>query len=157
MRFLVFSDTHRHTERMEEIILQQMARTDAVIHLGDEVTDAEYMREKFPELPFSIVGGNSDYTYPVQEQVLEMEGKRIFLTHGHTYHVKFGYAQAIEAARQRSCDVLLFGHTHLAYECYDNGLYIMNPGSLTLPADRRHSYGVLDISASGMTAYPVFL
>ncbi len=43
--------------------------------------------------------------------------------------------------------VLLFGHTHNAVTEYEDGLYIMNPGSLS---GSTGTYGTLDIVPAGI-------
>ena len=64
------------------------------------------------------------------------------MTHGHTYHVKYGLSELKMSARSAKADILLYGHTHDPYTEYDDGLYIMNPGAvLGYPSE----YGVIDI------------
>lgn len=153
MRILVFSDTHRHTGEMERIVAAQRTRTDCVFHLGDLESDAQRLRDCFPGLPVVNVAGNGDFGSQNLEAELVLENRRILLTHGHLFHVKSGYRMAIDEAKRRHCDVLLFGHTHQAYEAYEDGLYILNPGSLTSPADGHRSYGILDLTPAGIVAY----
>ncbi len=43
-------------------------------------------------------------------------------------------------------DILLFGHTHVPYTAYDDGMYIMNPGSIGYTG----TYGIVDITPSGI-------
>ena len=71
------------------------------------------------------------------------------MMHGHRKNVKFGYYGAVLAARQENADILLFGHTHSAMTDYDDGLYIMNPGSLGQAG--YPTYGIIDITSSGIT------
>ena len=73
----------------------------------------------------------------------------MFATNGHAYDVKSGLYRAVMAAREQKADVLLYGHTHCALEDYDDGLYILNPGSLSRGS--RPSYGLLDITPQGIT------
>lgn len=62
-------------------------------------------------------------------KVMELEGKRILMTHGHRYGVKSGYLRAVYAAKEQQADILLFGHTHRA-ECFqEEGLWVLNPGA----------------------------
>lgn len=49
------------------------------------------------------------------------------------------------AAKERGADVLLYGHTHVPMTDYEDGLYILNPGSL-----RSGTYGVVDLSGAGV-------
>ena len=63
------------------------------------------------------------------ERLLEIEGVRILMLHGHTRHVKSSPMAAVYAAREYGADVLLFGHTHVPLVDYDGTLWVMNPGA----------------------------
>ena len=58
------------------------------------------------------------------------------------------------AARERKAQVALFGHTHHALEEYDDGLYLLNPGSLN---SWEPSYGTVDITPQGIVTNVVKL
>lgn len=147
MRILVVSDTHRDRYALQTAILKQ-PKAEVVIHLGDGEEEATQMKADFPEKMFLQVRGNCDWNslLPV-EGLRNIGGKNIFYTHGYTYNVKYGTYEIISAARERKANVLLFGHTHNAVTEYSNGLYIMNPGSLS---GSRGTYGVLDITDAGI-------
>ena len=80
----------------------------------------------------------------VREEILA--GKRFFLTHGHLYGVKSDLTRVVYAARERSADILLYGHTHVPETDYEDGLYILNPGSI----HGGGTYGVADLSPAGV-------
>ncbi|HHW32361.1 MAG TPA: phosphodiesterase [Clostridiaceae bacterium] len=62
---------------------------------------------------------------------------RIFLTHGHIYNGE-------NLPNLRTGDVLFHGHTHVPVIDQKNGIYIINPGSITFPKDGYpNSYGIL--------------
>ena len=152
MRILVVSDTHGSGELLQQVILAQ-PNAAAVIHLGDGAREAQDMAQRFAPLPFYQVQGNCDWgmaasDLPVSRLEL-LGGKRVIATHGHAYDVKSGLYRAVMAAREQKADVLLYGHTHCALEDYDDGLYILNPGSLSRGS--RPSYGLLDITPQGIT------
>lgn len=147
MRILVVSDTHGNDRNLRQAILCQPT-ADLVIHLGDGEAETERARLSFPEKMFLQVRGNCDWgsSLPVTGEYTA-EGVKIFYTHGHAYGVKSGLYTAVCAARERRAQVLLYGHTHNAYTDYDDGLYIMNPGSLS---GWKASYGTLDITPQGI-------
>ncbi len=147
MRILVVSDTHRDAYSLRKAILEQ-TKAEVVIHLGDGADEAQEMKESFPEKMFLIVRGNCDWgsSLPVYGEVTAL-GKKIFFSHGYTYNVKYGLWEAISAARAQKADVLLFGHTHIALTDYQDGLYIMNPGSLS---GSTGTYGTVDITPAGI-------
>jgi hypothetical protein len=117
------------------IIEQFKAKTaalDYIIHLGDLVRDAEYLTEKFPDIPVLYVYGNGDFSYDRREQEKEFEigGKRFFILHGHTKNV-YNPDSLKSLAEQKKPDIILYGHTHIPREDYHNGTYIICPGSIS--------------------------
>ena len=147
MRILVVSDTHRDGSSLRRAIMSQ-PEAEAVIHLGDGAEEAEEAKLDFPGKMFYLVRGNCDWgcTLPT-EGLAELGGKRIFYTHGYTYRVKYGSYEAVSAARSEKADILLFGHTHEPFTSYEDGLYIMNPGSLH---GSLGTYGTIDITPAGI-------
>ncbi len=147
MRILVVSDTHRDQYALEQAVLRQ-PKAEVVIHLGDGADEAENVKMKFPGKMFLQVRGNCDWgsTLPPDGEIT-LEGKRIFYTHGYAYNVKYGLYPVCCAAREKKADIVLFGHTHQAVTDYDNGLYIMNPGSLH---GSLGTYGIIDITPAGI-------
>ena len=130
MRILVVSDTHRDSWSLQEAILRQ-PKAEVVIHLGDGADEAEMIKQKFPEKQFYMVRGNCDWSCNLpMEQIVTLEGRRIFFTHGYAQNVKYGLYQLKSEAREQGADVALFGHTHESMTDYEDGLYLMNPGSL---------------------------
>ena len=79
-------------------------------------------------------------------EIAQVGGKRLFVTHGHLYQAKFTIYNMICAAREEKADILLYGHTHCAMNEYDDGLYIMNPGSCH---GSGATYGYIDITDKG--------
>jgi phosphoesterase, MJ0936 family len=66
------------------------------------------------------------------------ENKRLFLTHGHIFNDK-------KLPPLSSGDVFFFGHTHIPVAKKENGITIINPGSISLPKEGNpNTYGVLE-------------
>lgn len=129
MRILVLSDSHGCVENMARAVEREQPRE--IWHLGDCVRDAEQLRQLFPNIPLELVPGNCDYGALDQpERLLEREGRRVLLMHGHTRRVKNGPLSAVYAAREYGADILLFGHTHQPLVDRNGELWIMNPGSI---------------------------
>ena len=147
MRILVVSDTHGDSRSLRQAILSQPS-AEAVIHLGDSQGEVEQARLAFPAKTFLPVRGNCDWgsSLPTVGE-FDAQGHKIFYTHGHLYGVKSGDYNIISAARERKAEVLLFGHTHVAREDYEDGLYIMNPGRLS---GWEPTYGIVDITPQGI-------
>lgn len=146
MRVLVVSDVHGREQRLCQVLeAQPTART--VIFLGDGLRQVENVMERYPDRTFYTVPGNCDFAaagIPVRQETFD--GKRFYFTHGHLHGVKQGLYRLDLAAREAGADVVLFGHTHVAYEEYADGLYLMNPGSLGYDG----TYGYVDIVGGGI-------
>lgn len=150
MRIVVLSDTHRNISDLVKAVEQQ-GKADVFIHLGDLESDVEYVKNMFPDKRFLNVPGNCDFgSQDAVDGEIVLSGKRIFYTHGHAYHVKFGTYDIICEARRRKADILLFGHTHVPVNAYEDGLYIMNPGSIGHPVEGGPTYGIIDITHAGI-------
>lgn len=151
MKVLVFSDSHGDITRMKEVI-ERTSGIEMVIHLGDLVKDAEKIRDIYKELKIEYIAGNNDWFSVIpKEKVLNIEGKRIFITHGDIYGVKNNYSRIIKKGQELGVDLVLFGHTHLPYENYVDNLILINPGSITLPVSSSGpTYCILEISPSGI-------
>ncbi len=147
MKLLVVSDTHGNEQCLRQAIEQQPAAR-MVLHLGDGAREAQTVAGDTPDKPFYIVRGNCDWGQTLPEVgLIEVSGRRIFYTHGYRYQVKAGIYTAVCAAREQKADILLFGHTHEPFTEYEDGLYILNPGSL---AYGRATYGLIEITPSGI-------
>ena len=154
MRILVVSDTHGNDGNLRRAILAQ-PKAEVVIHLGDGEEEMERAKSSFPDKTFLAVKGNCDLASslpPLGE--FTAEGVKIFYTHGHLDGVKSGQYTIVCAARERGAQVLLYGHTHNAFTDYEEGLYMMNPGSLS---GWQASYGTLDITPQGIVTNVVKL
>ncbi len=150
MKILVVSDTHGRWARLSDVLAVQRS-AELVIHLGDGADDLDNVRYEYPAKMMIGVSGNCDYAVNLDALgEITVEGKHIFYTHGHIYNVKYGYEQIEEAARRRGADICLFGHTHEPFSDYNNGLYMLNPGSLGRPNDGQPTYGLIEITSAGI-------
>ena len=124
-----------------------MRTPDAVIFLGDGLRDID--ASDFYGSTLYAVQGNCDFsprlgdgTGVTDELILQFEGHKLLLTHGHHYHVKSGYGALLARAVRAGADIVLFGHTHLPIsETVSSGseicgvtithpIYLFNPGSI---------------------------
>lgn len=145
MRVLVISDTHGYHKNLDKVL--EMERPyDQVIHLGDIEGDEDYL-ESAAGCPVAAVKGNNDYFSPLpQEQMIELDGKRIFITHGHYYYVVAGLEHLIREAKGRGADMVMFGHIHRPVIRQEGNLSVINPGSLSFPRQegRKPSYIMME-------------
>ena len=150
MRITVISDSHKSAGTVRSILAAQ-AESKHIFFLGDVTSDIEDMKIEFPDKNFYIVSGNCDFfsNYPSSD-IETVGGKKIFYTHGHTLSVKYGTGRLLETAKQLNCQIALFGHTHVSQILYEDGIYLVNPGSCSQPRDYRRSYAVIDIEENGI-------
>lgn len=150
MRVLIISDTHGNHKNLDRV-LELERPYGHIIHLGD-IEGAEDYIEAAAGCPVSAVRGNNDYFSQLPaEQIIEIAGKRIFMTHGHYYYVVAGVENLIKEAKGRGVDMVMFGHTHWPLIRKDHGLAVINPGSLSYPRQegRKPSYIIMEIGEQG--------
>ncbi|TZE81713.1 metallophosphoesterase family protein [Calorimonas adulescens] len=133
MRIGIISDTHRLWGRIEEA-LRTMGKVDMILHLGDNVSDAEDIRNILRDIPVVAVKGNCDSTDNLpEERTLLLEGRKIFMTHGHRYNVKYDFSDIYKRAKEVEADIALFGHSHLPIILRKSDIIFINPGSTSMP------------------------
>lgn len=150
MRIAVISDSHGHGSIVDRIIRREK-QAEIIIFLGDITSDIEDFTYEYTDKRFFIVSGNCDRfsQYPYST-VADIGGVKIFITHGHTLGVKGGDGALRQAAKQSNCQIALYGHTHIPNIKYEDGLYVVNPGSCARSRDGGNSYAVIDIRDNGI-------
>lgn len=145
MRILVLSDSHGLLYEMKNAI-NAHPEADAVVFLGDGSRNFKECKELLEGKRVYQVDGNNDYynTNP-RNLTINEGGINIYLTHGHYEYVKSGLSKLLETARENSCTLALYGHTHVQQSDYVAGIYLFNPGALV-----SGKYGVVDITDKGI-------
>lgn len=146
MKILIISDTHKHLKHAIHVI--DRVKPDRVMHLGDHASDAQDLQAIYPDIPFDFVAGNCDYVDASSpaEKIVDIWGKRFFLSHGHNYHVKSGTEFIAQKGTANFADVVLFGHTHKQHLHFEGEMVVMNPGSISSPRGSDHpGFGVIEI------------
>ena len=149
MRILVLSDSHGDIPSLE-LAIKNTAGVDAVIFLGDGLADFEYASRWLTGKKIAAVRGNCDggfNEYPIRT-IENFDNKITYCTHGFSEQVKFGLDKLKTAALYSDATIALFGHTHNPCTLYEDGLYMMNPGSV-----RQNSCGVIDITPQGIMCF----
>ena len=155
-RALIVSDTHGREENLERV-LAEIGMPDALIHLGD----SEGGEDTIPMLvtcPVYMVAGNCDFfSRLAKAQLVELGCHRILITHGHYHYVSVGIRDLAEEAKANGCDIAMFGHTHVAELVQEDGVTMLNPGSLTKPRpfNAAPSYILMEIDREGQAHYTI--
>ncbi|MDE5765123.1 MAG: metallophosphoesterase [Ruminococcus sp.] len=153
MRLIVISDTHDDIRAIENVFLRN-SDADWFIHLGDGERELDEFLTENPEYTSKVihVAGNCDFgSLSPGFQILPVMNHKIFITHGHLFAVKNSLEIIKRNAVENGCDIILYGHTHVRYNKFEEGLYILNPGSGSIPYDgTRPSFGTVNILPAGV-------
>ena len=150
MKVLIVSDTHGRDVNLE-LAVNSEAPIDMLVHCG-YVLGREFYIDALAECPCSIVSGNNDFFSDLpREEVIDIEENKVLVTHGHYYGVSMAFDQLADAAKQRGCNAAFFGHIHMPVLETEDGVLLVNPGSLAFPRQRgrRPSYAVLETDGNG--------
>lgn len=143
MKLLLVSDTHGRQKALEQAL--SLEKPDFLCHMGD-VERAEDEIRAIANCPLAMISGNNDFYTDLSPEVLfELEGFRIFMTHGHYYYLYGGTDRLMTAGRKKGAYIVLYGHTHCPSLEIKQDIILANPGSLTYPRQekRRPSYMLL--------------
>lgn len=133
MKILLLSDTHGDLDRVYRIY-EKLTDIDMIFHCGDYQRDALQLEDTLG-IPVLSVKGNCDGCTKPDRKIAETPAGRILLTHGHLEGVGFDETKLLYLAEESDCIAVCCGHTHRAlYEDF-NGIFLINPGSLTEPRD----------------------
>ncbi|WP_163653618.1 metallophosphoesterase [Listeria sp. PSOL-1] len=149
MKLLVVSDSHGEQDCLLHLKEKYANDTDALIHCGDSELEASNNAID----GFKTVRGNCDFgtDFP-NELVFDVEGYRVFVTHGHLYNIKMTLMNLRYRARELNADFVFFGHSHeLGADMMDDTL-ILNPGSISLPRGRVRikTYALVESAENGV-------
>ena len=162
MKILIISDIHGssyYAEKIKEI--DKIENPDQIILLGDlyyhgprnDLTQ-EYNPMKVAGIlndfgdKLRTVRGNCDaevdemISYFKFEQNIDMQvnGKKVFFTHGHVYNM--------DNLPDKQIEIMFYGHYHTGFIEEENGIIFANPGSISLPKNNtEHSYIIFDEDA----------
>lgn len=150
MRILVLSDSHGNTAALRKAINAQK-EAKHIFFLGDNIRDIESVKDDYPDRTFYSVSGNCDFgSLALTTDIAVIEGRKILFTHGHKFFVKQSTVPLRQAAAQRNIQIALFGHTHIPVTVYEEGVWLVNPGSVSAPREGRPTYAVIDIEQNGI-------
>ena len=150
----VLSDTHvDDIGELPSDVMNSLRKTDLIIHLGDY-----HSREVVDELKrftdFHGITGNHDgpsiRAILPDRDIVEVNGKRLALVHGHGCLMPFGFRHGLlKRFKGEKVDAVLYGHTHIAQNHFMSGVLFFNPGSAVgrFPSPGS-SFGVLNITES---------
>ena len=145
MRVGVVSDTHGY---LNPRVLELLQGVDHILHAGD-IGSADIIQGLKAIAPVTAVRGNNDRVgavaaYP-EERLVEFNGKKLLIIH-RVKLTKDSSALLPEAFRDRGLHAVVYGHSHIAWLEWRQGVLFFNPGAAgkrrfrTVP-----SIGILEI------------
>lgn len=148
MRIGVVSDSHGDLYMLDRAI-SLMGEIDMLIHLGDHYRDIIKVNNKYNYKIYYVPGNNDYISNNEGEKIIEVNKRRIFLTHGHRYNVNLGIMSLAYKAEEEKVNIVLFGHTHRYNIEFNNDIFFLNPGSVSRPRDKSASASILNIDDKG--------
>jgi putative phosphoesterase len=151
MRIGVISDTHlsERAVKLPDALVEGLTGVDYILHAGDWVSpQIVAMVERIA--PCDGIAGNNDGPEIVdhfgRQKLIELGGYRIGLVHGDGYR-KTTEERARETFQADHPAVVIFGHSHIPYMHWIDGMLMFNPGS---PTDKRRqpefSFGIMELT-----------
>lgn len=140
MKAIILSDSHGRVGNLIEAVMNEKD-ADMVMFLGDVNRDIEEFMLACPKILVADVIGNNDFfvkSVP-EDRFFEFGGKKIFMTHGHKYNVRYSTALLAKKGKEMGADICLYGHTHRKDLDEVMGITVINPGTAS------ESYAVLEI------------
>ena len=170
MKLMIASDLHGSAYFCQRMLAAFAAeRADRLLLLGDLLYHGprnELPHDYAPKQVIAMlngvrakllcVRGNCDaevdqmvLDFPVMADyatLFDETGRELFLTHGHVFgagmHNSVDHAPALPEG-----SALVYGHTHIKVNeesAAHPGLWLFNPGSVSIPKDGTHSYGIYE-------------
>jgi uncharacterized protein len=149
LKIVVLSDTHMpgRGKELPPVLIKELSSADLIVHAGDWNTlEVHEMLKEYGRV--EGVYGNTDTqeirdVFP-KKHLLHAEDYTIGIVHGDGKG-KTTEKRAFEAFDVKP-DIIIFGHSHIPYVRFYQGVLLFNPGSAT---DKRkqpyYSFGILDI------------
>lgn len=116
------------------LLLNDLAKSGRVIAVrGNCEAEVDQMVLEFPCMSDSAL-------------VMDSDGRELFCTHGHVFGA--GMHNSVDNAPVLPVgSALVYGHTHIKVNEESQkhpGLWLFNPGSVSIPKDGTHSYGIYE-------------
>lgn len=144
MRILVLSDSHGDPYAIKQAVDEQPT-AGILFYLGDGEHDLSLVEGRH-NIYIHKVKGNCDFGSTLPSYIIdEVDGVRVYATHGYVERVKYGKTLLRQYAADNKATIALYGHTHVADTTYDDGIWLINPGSI-----RMGEYAVVDITPKGI-------
>ena len=159
MNVMVVSDTHgRDFNLLRAIELESKEeKIDLLLHLGD-LCGLEGMLHTIAGCPVHYVAGNCDGVLQPSEKLIEIDGIKAYMTHGHRLQVGGSLLRMEYTTKEKGAYIGFYGHTHVPRIDYcDSGVVLVNPGSIERPRQSgfRPSYIMMNTNDGGEPIFEI--
>lgn len=141
-KIFIFSDSHNNIGALNKL-MPIMNESDMIISLGDVENDYTSLCILYEDKLVGVRGNCDIHSSLPEEKMIEVEGCKILLTHGHRYKVKRSTDELLIRAKELSVSAVLYGHTHQAEITTQENITLINPGHLRLSSDMSYCYCVI--------------
>ena len=107
---------------------EMMQESDYVFHLGDHYDDMRNYYFSFKDKIYRV-HGNCDWGTQ-KDIVVNIGEHKILATHGDLYSAKRTTEKLVKKAKEEGCDVVFYGHTHIAEQYLHGHTLVANPGEV---------------------------
>ncbi|MBI4176815.1 MAG: YfcE family phosphodiesterase [Candidatus Aenigmarchaeota archaeon] len=157
MKIGVFGDSHvpdRASEIPDEI-REELYACDFIVCTGDLTGEEIIDFVKKSGKPHKIVRGNMDHLDLPKMESIDIEGKKIVITHSDEILPRGDKDQLFAIAKRYGCDILIYGHTHTQETWERDGIIFVNPGSATGCGNEKPHCAVIEIDKDNATVRKV--
>ena len=142
MKIAVIGDTHGRIENIRREL--KTIKPELIFFTGDFLSDAKRIYHHLGVTLHAVAGNCDFHDSGPAERILDLEGKRFYMVHGHQYGVKNSVNSLYYRGLELNADVVLFGHTHIPFCEQIEDIWLINPGSPSRPRlDKKGSYALL--------------
>ena len=151
-KFIVVSDSHGLIEPLNNIYNKYCNDIKLFFHCGDAEVNTKYL------INYKCVNGNNGYDPNLDNEIIyKFNNNTILLIHGHKQLI-YGLDNLAYYAKEKGCNIVLFGHTHIFTHTTINGVTLINPGSLNYNRDNTDpSYCIVDTNNNTITVNKLYL
>lgn len=146
MKICICADSHGNYIGLQDML--DIERPQVLLFLGDGERD--FNRVDLPyQTKMYAVSGNCDFmSMEPPSRLIQLEGLRIFMTHGHYFGVKSDIGQLMDRAKEEGVDLVIHGHTHRMDLQKEDGITLLCPGSLGV---QTRNYAVVEAQQGRFT------
>ena len=131
MKILIVSDSHGHSELLDDLVCQNKD-VEIFLHAGDSEVPPHTL------YPFRVVKGNCDYYFDTEkEYIIPTPFGNLLIRHKEDASQKY--------LKDNDIKFYVYGHTHVKTCKKKYGVAYINPGSICYPRDKEASYAILEV------------